>query len=205
MLKILYFGITLDDQRIIATDKIEIGNGVSMLLFGDNSTGKSLLLQAINGDLKNYDGDILIKEKPPIFYKKRKKSILLENTLHILDQETIWKNILIPLPKISSRIQKKVVDLCDIANLKNIRTRKAKQLSFSQKKILEIIRAVIQIPYLILIDDLDNYFDLKKRNKALQILAYAIDNGSSVVATSKTKLDGFQEYFRIQNKKVMKL
>ncbi len=205
MLEIKYFGIVLENKKLLITNKIEIGNGRLMLLFGNNECGKSLFLRSIHGDFTNYEGEILIKEKTPLFYKKRKRTLLIENESQVLPSETVWKNIILPLPKITKRTKQKVLDLFKVVELENIRDRKVKNISYSQKKFLEIIRAVIQLPYLILIDDIDNYFDSKNMIKALKILEYAINNGSTVIATSKNRIKNFDDYFRVQKNKVLKL
>jgi len=70
---------------------------------------------------------------------------------------------------------------------------------------LELIRATVQLPYLILVDDMDNYFDAVKLKTATEILSYATKNGSSVLVTSKQKLEDFNAYYRIQNKKLVSI
>jgi len=70
---------------------------------------------------------------------------------------------------------------------------------------LELIRAVIQLPYIILIDDIDSYFDEVKLKKAFEILDYATNNGSCVLITNRRKLDHIEHNFRIQKGKLVKL
>jgi len=40
---------------------------------------------------------------------------------------------------------------------------------------------------------------------ALKICNFAMNNGASIIATSKRKLDNFDVYYRIQDNKVVKL
>ena len=203
MLKIENFALCFKNERFMLIDEVLFASGKKINLFADNSSGKTLLLKSIHGDFTKFEGSILIKEKPPLFYKKRKKTILVENHTHLLMNESVWKNIVLPLENISSRQKQKITDLCAIAGLnEKIRT-KINCLPFSSQKFVELIRAVIQLPYLILIDDMDNFFDGKNLLKALEICEYALNSGSSLLATSKNKMEHFDITCRVQDKRVV--
>ena len=203
MLKIENFTLSFENERFMLIDDILFAGGKKINLFADNSSGKTLLLKSIHGDFTKFEGSILIKEKPPLFYKKRKKTILVENQVHLLMNESVWKNITLPLENISSRQKQKITDLCAINGLSEKIGTKVNKLSFSSQKFVELIRAVIQLPYLILIDDMDNFFDGKNLLKALEICEYALNSGSSLLATSKNKMEHFDITCRVQDKRVV--
>jgi ABC-type nitrate/sulfonate/bicarbonate transport system ATPase subunit len=203
MLKIENFTLSFENERFMLIDDILFAGGKKINLFADNSSGKTLLLRSIHGDFTKFEGSILIKEKPPLFYKKRKKTILVENQVHLLMNESIWKNITLPLENISSRQKQKITDLCSLAGLSEKIGTKVNKLPFSSQKFVELIRAVIQLPYLILIDDMDNFFDGKNLLKALEISEYALNSGSSLLATSKNKMEHFDITCRVQDKRVV--
>ena len=205
MLKIEGFSLSRDNKKFMLINEMLIGSGVKINIFGNNNTGRSLLLRSIHGDYYNFGGKILIKDKPLLFYKKKKKTILIDNTSHLLMDETVWKNIIIPLPKITARQKQKIVELCMLSQLGDKIGNKVKTLSYSSKKFIELIRAVIQLPQIILIDDLENYFDDKNITIALEICNFALNSGASLITTSKRKLNNFDSYYRIQDKKVVKL
>ncbi|RLC52621.1 MAG: hypothetical protein DRZ79_00905 [Candidatus Cloacimonadota bacterium] len=205
MLKINDFSLFTKGEQLFSIKEMRLESGKMAVVFGNNDTGKSLFLRTIHGDYFDFKGDIYIKENPAIFYKKRKKTILIENAVHLLPQKTIWENIIIPLPKISSKTKEKIADLANLAGLGEIYGTKVEKLSFSSQKFIELIRAAIQTPYLILIDDFDNFFDEIKLIKATEILNHALKNGTSIVATAKTKPENFQIIYRIQNKEMVKL
>jgi len=205
MLKIEGFSLSRENEKFMLINELLIGSGMRVNIFGNNDTGKSLFLRSLHGDYHNFGGQILIKDKPLLFYKKKKKTILLDNTSHLLLNESVWKNIIIPLPKVTARQKQKILELCTISQLGDKIGSKVKTLSFSSKKFIELIRAVIQVPQIILIDDLENYFDDKNMIKALEICTFALNSGTSLIATSKRKLDNFDIHYRIQNNKVVKL
>ena len=205
MLKIEGFSLSRENEKFMLINEMLIGNGMRINIFGNNNTGRSLLLRSIHGDYHDFGGQILIKDKPLLFYKKKKKTILLDNTSHLLINESVWKNIIIPLPKITVRQKQKIMELCMLSQLGDKIGNKVKTLSSSSKKFIELIRAVIQLPQIILIDDLENYFDDKNMIIALEICNFALNSGASLITTSKRKLDNFDTYYRIQDNKVVKL
>ncbi len=205
MLKIEGFSLSRENEKFMLINELLIGSGMRVNIFGNNDTGKSLFLRSLHGDYHDFGGQILIKDKPLLFYKKKKRTILLDNTSHLLMNESVWKNIIIPLPKVTVRQKQKILELCMISQLGDKIGSKVKALSFSSKKFIELIRAVIQIPQIILIDDLENYFYDKNMIKALEICNFALNSGTSLIVTSKRKLDNFDTHYRIQNNKVVKL
>ncbi|MEA2095517.1 MAG: ATP-binding cassette domain-containing protein [Candidatus Cloacimonadota bacterium] len=205
MLKIEGFSLSRENEKFMLINEMLIGSGMRVNIFGNNDTGRSLLLRSIHGDYYNFGGQILIKDKPLLFYKKKKKTILIDNTSHLLMNESVWKNIIIPLPKVTARQKQKILELCMTSQLGDKIGNKVKTLSSSSKKFIELIRAVIQLPQIILVDDFENYFDDKNMITALEICNFAINSGASLIVTSKRKLDNFDTHYRIQDNKVVKL
>ena len=205
MLKVEGFSLSRGNEKFMLINEMLIGSGTRVNIFGNNDTGKSLFLRSIHGDYQDFGGQILIKDKPALFYKKKKKTILIDNTSHLLIDESVWKNIILPLPKITARQKQKIMELCMTSQLGDKIGNKVRNLSFSSKKFIELIRAVIKLPQIILIDDLDNYFDDKNLVIALEICNFAINSGASLITTSNRKLDNFDTHYRIQDSKVVKL
>lgn len=205
MLRIDNLEIILKDKVLLAVEYFHLNAGEKAAVTGNNDSGKTLFLKAIHGEYTNYKGSIFIKEKSNIFYKKRKQTIFIDQTPKVLDSESIWKNITLPLPDLSSRMKQKIVQFCEVSGLSSELNLKAKEVSNSNLKMLEFIRAVIQLPYLILIDDFDAYFDPVKRKVALEILDYAANNGSSLIVTSKQKIEECRLNYRIQKGKLVQI
>ena len=205
MLKIENFIINAQENKVFALEYLKIENSVKANIIGSNRSGKSIFFKAIHGDYHDFSGDIYIKEKPVIFYKKRKKTILIESVSHLLQEDSIWKNISLPIVKVTARQKEKIMELCGIAELGEIYGRKVKNISFSSQKFVELIRAVIQLPYIILIDDVDNFFDDVNMIQMHRICDYALQNGSTIIVSSKQRLENFHIAYRIQNKEIVKL
>jgi len=205
MLRIDNLEIYLSENILFSAEYLYLNAGEKAAIIGSNDSGKSLLLKSIHGDYSNFKGSIFIKEKSNIFYKKRKHSIFIDHVPRILENKSVWQNIILPLPGITSRTRQKIIQFCETAGLGDKLDLYAKDISASSLKMMELIRAAIQLPYIILIDDIDNYFDQIKLKKAFEILNYATNNGSCVLVTCKQRLDDIELNYRLQNGELVKL
>lgn len=190
---------------VLTIENLKWDKGKKILLVGDNDSGKSILIKTLHGSYHHFKGNILFNDRTRLFSRKKEHSLLLDNTCQVLNGENVWKNLTLPWLEISARRKQKILDLCKIAGLQENLSTKLSNLSSSTQKMVELIRAVIQLPLLLLLDDFDNYFDARKADLALEICNYAVNGGSSVLATSKKPLAGFDQTFRIQNKRVVSL
>ena len=205
MLRIDNLEIIYKDDLLLSADYFNLNSGEKAVILGNNDSGKSLLLRAIHGTFADFKGSIFIKERSSVFYKKRKQTIYIDSTNRILENETLWKNLILPFPSLTARTKLKLTQFCEKAGIDKMLVHKAKHVSSSTLKLIEIIRAVIQLPYIIIIDDVDVFFDNNKFVKALEILDHASDNGSCVMASARDRIEGFDFYYRIQNGKLVKL
>lgn len=73
--------------------KLEIQAGEKIGLIGRNGTGKSTLIQLINGQDKDYDGEIIIKKGVELVYSRQEH--------HNFDHKTVLEYILGDLPEYS--------------------------------------------------------------------------------------------------------
>jgi len=74
MLKIEGFSLSRENEKFMLINEMLIGSGMRVNIFGNNDTGRSLLLRSIHGDYYNFGGQILIKDKPLLLYKKKEKN-----------------------------------------------------------------------------------------------------------------------------------
>ncbi|MCK4956820.1 MAG: ATP-binding cassette domain-containing protein, partial [Candidatus Cloacimonetes bacterium] len=75
MLKISEFFLNVKKENLLSIQELSIGFGELANLVGKNQSGKSLLFKAIHGEYFSFTGEIIIKEKPAIFYKRRKQTV----------------------------------------------------------------------------------------------------------------------------------
>ena len=205
MLRISDLVLNIKKENLLSIGELTIGSGELVNLVGSNKSGKSLLFKAIHGEYFSFSGEINIKEKPTIFYKKRKQTVLVESQSHLLYDESVWNNITLPFTKLNSHMKMKISELCIIAGIDEKLKMKIRTLSFSEQKFVELIRAVAQLPYIVLIDDIDNFFDETNFTTALEIIDFAINSGSSVLVSSKKRIVSIENVHKIQDCNVVKL
>jgi len=187
------------ENLILKIENLELEGRSKLQMVGQSSSGKSLLMKTIFGDYKNFQGEILVNDSSPFSLSRRKSMILIERTPHLLPRSSVWNNLILPFNKLSRRHRQRLTELSDSANLNYLFDLAASDISYSQMKILEIIRAVVQQPFLILIDDIDSFFDNSTMTIALTILENAVCAGTALLTTGKTKIDEFHNFIEIQH------
>ncbi len=202
MVKIENLTINVGEKHLYTIKELTFGSGELINIAGNNSTGKTIFIEALQGEFSDYLGEITIKESSPIFSRKKRETLALEIIPHLLENESIWKNLVLPLPKITPRIKQKITELCSKAGFNEKISHKCSNLSYSEKKFVELIRVTIQLPKLVLIDDFDIFFDAANQIKAMEILNYAKKSGTTIITTSKNRLEGFDKNFRINGMKL---
>ena len=205
MLKIEELIITKENKTFIHIEKLEVNAGEKALIIGSNNSGKTYLMNSIHGVNKKYTGNIMVKGKKIVLYKRKKKTLLIKNIPTYLPEDTLWKNMTLPLPSLTTRQKQRIYDFSELFNMKSMLKQPANLLSHSQIKALEMIRGVIQLPYLLILEDYDTYFDDANRSKALNLLDFAMSNGTAILATSKNSLDEFKEIYRLSSNSLVKV
>ena len=195
MLELRDFRLYSGDNPLVYADNLRLPPGRLYLVVGANSVGKTLLLQSLCNEYRAWDGDITLKDESIA----TRKSIFIEKTPHLLPDETIWRNLVIPLPRLTERLKARLVELAGEAGVADSIKRKAGYLSSSSSKFVELIRAVAQLPHLILFDDIDHAFDEENLTHALRICRYASGAGTIVLASASRPLPGFDAVLRIHD------
>ncbi len=203
MLKINNFILKTDDRELFTTKEITLKSGTKTLLVGNNDSGKTLFLKSLQKKYFNHNGNFEIKNEG-IFKKKRRETLLIDNQVNLIAEQTVYKNIIMPLNKVDDSKKELIYNLCGLAKLSDINRTKCSYLSYSQAKKIEFIRALVVNPLLILIDDIDNYFDDIGLNLILRIFDEAKQK-SVLFATAKKTIENFDEIYKIQNNLVVKL
>ncbi len=202
MLIIDNYHLRAGEDTILHVSSIHIQSGEKALLRADNSKGKSLLLKAIKEHDHDFNGAIQLRE-PQGSKHKNNTCILLELAPHLLKENTVWQNLVLPFKKISDLQEQKLIHFLKLAGIEQIKEKKVNTCSFAQMKMVEFVRAMIIEPYLLLIDDLDKFFDLAHYEIALKMIEHINASGCSVFATSVQEIPGFSTCYIIQDRELV--
>ena len=202
---ICYIDFTVKSKHdtLLSIEELMVHEGESALIYAPAPEGKSLLLKT----LYNYPGEQTKREvncprKITQSHKNKQMILLLEFQPTIFNNLSVLKNITLPLKHVSLRAKNKIMEYLGVFGLEFRSNVPAGDLSLSEQKAIELIRAVFLLPDIILIDDYDLVLDLLPEAKIRPLLNDVLWNGGGVLSTARRKLESFDRYFSISNKRL---
>lgn len=186
------------DELLLKDVNYHFPTGKTCIITGHTSSGKSLLIKICGGIIKPTTGKVLYSEKS-IFTEKYERDI--RRRIGFVFQEgvlisnlSIEENLLLPVlflfpEKNSNDILLKVLELFRRLNIESsILTKRPSEVSYSNKKMINFIRAVVSDPELLIIDE--PFFNLSTahRKKIMSELLRQKDEGKTLIMTSNNSL-----------------
>jgi len=171
-----------------------IEQGSFVYIQGSNSTGKSLFLSSIYGEYPNFKGNLYLRNIKVSEHKLNNNIFLLDDDLSVIDKFTFLQHLELPYKKLSIHQKNRIIEMATIVGMIDILNIKAKYISKSEKMLMFIIRAALISPYLLMIDDLDFYFDNEVIKKVYQLFLYCLKSGMIIIATGKTNIKNVPLY-----------
>ena len=169
-------------RNIVALNKInlELSDGQSIGLLGPSGSGKSTLLQ-IAGLLDNpTNGEIIINGEKCDTLSQEKKNLIrkkyigfIYQNFYLLDSFSALENIIIPqLINGSSYIsaKKRAINLLSSLGLSKRIDNKPRELSGGEKQRVAILRAIANMPKIILADEPTGNLDKKNSQNVIKII-----------------------------------
>ena len=148
-------------MQILHNFNLFVGKGQSLCLIGPNGAGKSTVLHSIYGFTNIYDGDVIIEDKnvtkltPADKLKNAGVAYILQDN-SVFPDITVEENLLMGgFIKDNIEESKKAAEevLKRYSRLNERRNQKAKNLSGGERRLLEISRALIMNPEILLVDE----------------------------------------------------
>lgn len=183
--------------------ELRISSGQFIQIFGSNNSGKSLLLETLAGGYSHFEGEFLYNGT--VTDPRLLNTILLRNQPAFLKRKTVEKNLILPFSRYTSRRKKIVNNLLKKTELIDLLKEPVYTLSRSQQKSFELVRAVVQLPHYLLIDDYDTFFDNSTLNELSSVFEYAASAGTTVLVTSRKQVSSVLIGYKIEEGKLEKL
>ncbi|QEK13658.1 ABC transporter ATP-binding protein [Crassaminicella thermophila] len=168
---------------------LSIEKGSFFGLLGPNGAGKTTLIKMLVGLLKPSSGNIIIKKQ-----KMSRDNTFLKNKISIvpqhinLDKELSIKENLIfsaKLYKIKGKEQeKRVEELLQFSEFKAIENKLSKKLSGGMQRKLMIVKALVNNPEIIFLDEPTVGIDVNNRRKIWNMLKIMNDMGKTIILTT---------------------
>ena len=189
------------EMEILHDIDLRIGEGQSLCLIGPNGAGKSTILHSIFGFTRIFSGDISINGKQITNLSPNEKLkdsgiayILQDNS--VFPSMTVEENLLMGgflLDKTDDA--KKAVDdvFSDYNRLKKRRNNKASSLSGGERRLLEIARALIMNPQVLLVDEPSIGLEPRFINMVFEILGDLQKNqGKTIIMVEQNAKKGLE-------------
>ena len=145
------------DLDVLADINIEVLENKGLIfILGASGSGKSTLLNIIAKKDKNYKGSV----------KTSGKVVYISQDVRLFEDMTVLDNLKI----IDDR--RDLPDLLKSLDLKDVENKKVFQLSNGQKKRLELIKAILLRPDILLLDEICSALDHDAADKVLNILSF---------------------------------
>lgn len=187
MLKIENIDVYIGKHQVLRNISLNVEKGVMAGLIGRNGAGKTTLMRAIMGILHVKKGKIFINGIEVTNKGAYTRSFLnvgyMPEDRRLIPDLTVEENILLPLfakneKNYSSKLEW-VYEL--IPELKEMRKRKALQLSGGQQKLVALGRAIINGDNLLLLDEPFEGVAPALAKRLLEVLQHLKKEGLSVI------------------------
>jgi branched-chain amino acid transport system ATP-binding protein len=190
-----YFG----GVRAVDDCSFKVRKGTITALIGPNGSGKTTVFNLISGILKADSGKIIFQDKeitnlPPevisnlgisrMFQQSRLFNNLTvrENLLLAFDNEDtkFWKNLL-NLNKITKEKDEKIREMLKLIEMEKYENEITKNLSYGQKRLIELVRTILNPHSLLMLDEPVAGVNPKIRSEIAKILLKLKEQGETIL------------------------
>jgi len=178
---------TMDNKNIIKNINIEIKEGQSIIISGNNGVGKSTLISIIGGIYKNYQGSVKIgnHEINNISNEFLIKNVRISCHEPFIFSGTIKDNILLGNNKL---LENDLNEICNILEIKdytkNVGTL-GNALSSGQKQRISIARAIASKPLILILDEALSAIDKESEIKIYNKLRKYLKNSTFIIISHR--------------------
>ncbi|ADV64680.1 ATP-binding cassette domain-containing protein [Desulfurococcus mucosus] len=184
---------------IVALDKVsfDVYRGEIVALLGENGAGKSTIVKILYGIYFPDEGEVYVDSRKAVFYNPldaiRSGIVMVSQIPQLIDRLTVRENLAIGLRLLglsglssTSRIDEKARKVSEEIGMRIDLNAKTWRLTYTQKQMVEILRAFLLNAKLVMLDEALTYLPLEERRRFYVILeAFKKNGGSSLVITHK--------------------
>lgn len=182
-------------KKILSIDHLTLEAGNSLFVKGQPAVGKTVLLKIIQQ--RPTADEAILKYPPKKSSSNTQPPLLLNFNPPVINQFNIIRNILLPISNPTFRLQGKVIELLHKYGLDHKMKECVAVLSHSELLKLQLVRALILLPALLLVDDIDLIAGKTGKDNVWFALNKILQDGGSVVASGTEHIPGFDRYYEI--------
>jgi len=161
---------------ILKDINFELDYKENAIIYSGVKTGSTLFLKIIDNMVDNVKGEILFEGKNILAFNEDSKIDYSFNVSFSYEQKgllhsmNVFDNIILPLKKFKSYDEKLLNSLIKDFQIKNILYKEPSEINDVETILVNIVRAIIVKPKLILYDEIDNGMDIDMTSNILNIL-----------------------------------
>ena len=176
---------------------LAVEDGAVMCLVGPNGAGKSTVLKALSGLLRPRAGRIVLAGEE--ISRLSPARLLARGIVHVAQERTlfplmtVWDNLLMGGYVLGDRalVRRRAAEIADRFPLVGERRRdRAGSLSGGQQKLIEIARALMLEPRLVLLDEPTMGLDPKARHRIFEVVRELNEDGRTVLLVEQNARAG---------------
>lgn len=186
---------SLDEFLILKDVKIAIPEGKTSVIMGLSGSGKSTLLKVMAGLCNVSSGEVMYRGKDISKFSHNKLLRAMRNAAFVFQDAALWANMSIyqnlTLPfsfsdkKITKEeIDKKIKRLCDEFLFDDDLMLRPAQISMGERKIISFMRAILQEPRLLFLDEPTSSVDPAVSDRIIRHLRSYKKKATIVISTN---------------------
>ncbi|ABN69245.1 ABC transporter related [Staphylothermus marinus F1] len=185
-------GISKRFPGVVALDNIslEIEKGTVHALLGENGAGKSTFVKILYGIYTPDEGEIYVEGRRVTIASPMDAIslgiVMVSQSPVIIDRLTVAENIVLGVKRYGyytrvSTAREKIIEVSKKVGVKIDPDMEVWRLSYTQKQLVEIVRALLLGAKLLLLDEAITYLPLEEKKKFYKFIREYADSGGTVV------------------------
>jgi ABC-type lipoprotein export system ATPase subunit len=196
MLRTHNIEFSYSNKKKFVFPNIECQRGEQLLLLGASGVGKTTLLHLLGGLLHPTQGEILVNQQPLAAlkgamldqFRGRNIGIIFQQP-HFLRALTVEENLILAQQLVGFKPDKSLINnYLEKLNVAHLRTNKTTHLSVGEQQRINIVRALINRPVLLLADEPTSALDDANCKEVLALLKTHATAAALVIVTHDSRL-----------------
>jgi len=218
-LEIKNLSVKVDNDYIMNDISFSVIEHQTCIIIGSHGYYNGILLKVFGGFQVPVKGKVFIEEKD-IYSKTEDEITDLRRKISFVFQEgaflsnlSIIENLLLPVQFytkdfVKSKVMDEIMEYCAYFNLSDVLEKRPEFISYTSRKLLSLIRAMITHPEMIIIDKPLFNLDIRNQIKVINLLKEIKKDGKTLVMASnsfdiiKSIAD---QVVHIENEKIQKI
>jgi len=187
-LKVSQLSHSYNGNEVFNDFKFSLSQGESILLQGENGSGKTTILKILSGLLEPNSGKFIVNNKSPVDYKTARKTLLQQSIyLHqqpFLFDTSVENNLSYASKSEDALSQQEQSTLIRLFGIEHLLGKNATNLSIGQKQRVALVRSLSFNPRLLMLDEPFTAIDKESFISSVKALQQYRKRGGTILLVS---------------------